>query len=263
MEYIIIALIAFIIGIIVIPIALFVWIYIKDEKQQEHAILRNYPVIGRFRYIFEKIGPELRQYLFSNDNEEQPFSRKEYEQTVISGKYKSRMMGFGSVRDFDQPGYYIRNALFPKQKEELRMDQSPKIETHIYKIDSDNLFRRSEHAERIKADPYFLHPDDVQVIGGSTCEKPFYVKGLVGQSAMSYGSLGERAITALSKGLHQAGGTWMNTGEGGLSEYHLKGGADIICQIGPGLFGVRNRKGEFSWEEFKRKAGWIKLKRLS
>lgn len=74
MEYMIIALIAFIIGIIVIPIALFVWIYIKDEKQQEHSILRNYPVIGRFRYIFEKIGPELRQYLFSNDNEEQPFS---------------------------------------------------------------------------------------------------------------------------------------------------------------------------------------------
>lgn len=60
MEYIIIALIAFIIGIIVIPIALFVWIYIKDEKQKEHSILRNYPVIGRFRYIFEKIGPELR-----------------------------------------------------------------------------------------------------------------------------------------------------------------------------------------------------------
>lgn len=71
---------------------------------------------------------------------------------------------------------------------------------------------------------------------------------------MSYGSLGERAITALSKGLHQAGGTWMNTGEGGLSEYHLKGGADIICQIRPGLFGVRKRNGEFSWEEFKRKS---------
>ncbi len=116
METIIIALIAFIIGIIAIPIILFVWIYIKDEKQQEHSILRNYPVIGRFRYILEKIGPELRQYLYSNDNEERPFSRKEYEQTVISGKYKSRMMGFGSVRDFDKPGYYIRNALFPKQK---------------------------------------------------------------------------------------------------------------------------------------------------
>lgn len=142
----------------------------------------------------------LRQYLYSNDNEEQPFSRKEYEQTVISGKYKSRMMGFGSVRDFDKPGYYIRNAMFPKQREEMHVNQTPKIETQIYKMDADNLFKRKEHAEHIKADPYFLHPDDVQVIGEHTCEKPFYVKGLVGQSAMSYGSLGERAVTALSKG---------------------------------------------------------------
>lgn len=127
MKTIIIALIAFIIGIIAIPIVLFAWIYIKDEKQQEHSILRNYPVIGRFRYILEKIGPELRQYLYSNDNEEQPFSRKEYEQTVISGKYKSRMMGFGSVRDFDKPGYYIRNAMFPKQREEMHVNQTPKM----------------------------------------------------------------------------------------------------------------------------------------
>lgn len=65
METIIIALIAFIIGIIAIPIVLFAWIYIKDEKQQEHSILRNYPVIGRFRYILEKIGPELRQYIYT------------------------------------------------------------------------------------------------------------------------------------------------------------------------------------------------------
>ena len=65
------------------------------------------------------------------------------------------------------------------------------------------------------------------------------------------------------KGLHQAGGTWMNTGEGGLSEYHLKGGADIICQIGPGLFGVRTEDGEFSWEEFKKKAASSRLKPLN
>lgn len=137
-----IALIAFIIGIMAIPIVLFIWIYIRDERQEEHSILRNYPVIGRFRYILEKIGPELRQYLYSNDNEEQPFSRKEYEQTVISGKYKSRMMGFGSVRDFDKPGFYIRNALFPTLKEEMHVNQTPKIETHIYKLDADNLFKR-------------------------------------------------------------------------------------------------------------------------
>lgn len=88
------------------------------------------------------------------------------------------MMGFGSVRDFDKPGYYIRNAMFPKQREEMHVNQTPKIETQIYKMDADNLFKRKEHAEHIKAYPYFLHPDDVQVIGERTCEKPFYVKGL-------------------------------------------------------------------------------------
>ena len=77
----------------------------------------------------------------------------------------------------------------------------------------------------------------------------FKVKRLVGQSGMSYGSLGGRAITALSQGLARAG-TWMNTGEGGLSEYHLKGGCDIIYQIGPGLFGVRDKDGAFSEEAF-------------
>lgn len=110
----------------IIPIILFIWIWMRDEKQEEHSVLRNYPVIGKLRFIFEKIGPELRQYLFLNDREELPFSRREYEQAVMSGKYKSRTMGFGSKRDFDKPGYYIRNVLFPKQRDELRIDQSEK-----------------------------------------------------------------------------------------------------------------------------------------
>lgn len=74
MEQAIIVLICILIFIILVPAALFLWIYIRDEKQEEHSVLRNYPVAGKLRYIFEKIGPELRQYLFSNDNEEQPFS---------------------------------------------------------------------------------------------------------------------------------------------------------------------------------------------
>lgn len=111
---------------LIIPIILLIWIWMRDEKQEEHSVLRNYPVIGKLRFIFEKIGPELRQYLFLNDREELPFSRREYEQAVMSGKYKSRTMGFGSKRDFDKPGYYIRNVLFPKQRNELRIDQSEK-----------------------------------------------------------------------------------------------------------------------------------------
>ncbi|MFZ8385285.1 glutamate synthase-related protein, partial [Staphylococcus aureus] len=78
-------------------------------------------------------------------------------------------------------------------------------------------------------------------------------KRIVGQSGMSYGALGKNAITALSKGLAKAG-TWMNTGEGGLSEYHLKGNGDIIFQIGPGLFGVRDKEGNFSEDLFSKVA---------
>ncbi len=157
----------------IIPIILFIWIWMRDEKQEEHSVLRNYPVIGKLRFIFEKIGPELRQYLFLNDREELPFSRREYEQAVMSGKYKSRTMGFGSKRDFDKPGYYIRNVLFPKQRDELRIDQSEKIQTKVYQIDQDNLLRRSEHTKEVEAKPYYLHQDDVQVIGEHTCQKPF------------------------------------------------------------------------------------------
>lgn len=113
---------------------------------------------------------------------------------------------------------------------------------------------RKEKREDRQIEPYFLRDEDAVIIGGDTCRNPFKLKGLVGQSAMSYGALGENAITALSRGLGLAGGTWMNTGEGGLSKYHLSGNPDIIMQIGPGLFGVRTAGGEFSWEEFKKKS---------
>src|SRR5690606_12333033 len=89
---------------------------------------------------------------------------------------------------------------------------------------------------------------------------PFVAKGLIGMSGMSYGSLGKNAITALSKGLALAQGTWMNTGEGGLSPYHLEGGVDIIMQIGPALFGVRDIYGELDIEELQKKAAIPQVK---
>jgi glutamate synthase (ferredoxin) len=101
--------------------------------------------------------------------------------------------------------------------------------------------------------PYLLHNEDAVVIGPGL-KHPFVLKGLIGMSAMSYGALGKNAITALSKGLAMAKGTWMNTGEGGLSPYHLEGGVDIIMQIGPGLFGIRDRNGDIDWEELKKKS---------
>ncbi|MCM3090425.1 MULTISPECIES: FMN-binding glutamate synthase family protein [unclassified Cytobacillus] len=253
-DYLVIALFVFISLVIFIPVILFIYWYIKDDRQKQHSILRNFPVIGKVRYFTENVGPELRQYLFNNDTEGKPFSRKEYQDVVKAGKYKERLIGFGSIRDFDEEGFYIRNTLFPKLVDEMKVDNTRKINTRVYKVDGDNLFTRKEHSEEKLADPYYLRDEDAIVLGEKSCRQPFRVKGLVGQSAMSYGSLGEKAITALSKGLGLAGGTWMNTGEGGLSQYHLAGSPDIIMQIGPDMFGVRKPNGEFSWEEFKRKS---------
>ncbi len=251
---------AIIVLAILLPAIFLFVLWRRDERQEEHAVLRNYPLLGKMRYILEKMGPELRQYLFLNNNEAKPFSRNDYQQTVMSGKYKDRIMGFGSERNFDEAGYFIRNSLFPKQRGELAIDNEPKIKTKLYKIDQDNLFRRKEHREDATAAPFLLTDENAVIIGEHTCRSPFIVKGLVGQSAMSYGALGDRAITALSIGLHRAHGAWMNTGEGGLSDHHLKGGVDIIFQIGPGLFGVRTKEGEFSWEEFKKKSDIKEIK---
>lgn len=230
------------------------YFYRKDDTQKQHSILRNFPLIGRIRYMTEQIGPELRQYLFENNNEGTPFSRKEFEDVVKAGKYKERLIGFGSERDFNEAGYYIRNSMFPNLREELRIDNSQKINTKVYEVDEEGLLTRKEKWEDRQIEPYFLRDEDAVIIGGDTCRNPFKLKGLVGQSAMSYGALGENAITALSRGLGLAGGTWMNTGEGGLSKYHLSGNPDIMMQIGPGLFGVRTPGGEFSWGEFKKKS---------
>lgn len=235
---------AIFLALILIGLTLY-WI---DRSQQQHPVLRNYPVIGRARYFLETIGPELRQYLYNNDTEGKPFSRIKYQTIVKSAKYKRDVVGFGSLRDFEKPGFYIRNAMFPKLTEELKMDLETTVETKRYLLFNEPLFgQRKEVLEDHKSLAFLLHDDDAIVIG-EKAKHPFIVKGQIGMSGMSYGALGKNAITALSEGLGIAKGTWMNTGEGGLSEYHLKGNVDIIMQIGPGLFGVRDKEGNFRWD---------------
>lgn len=245
----------FVIGclIVITPVVLFVYLYVVDRKQREHSVLRNYPLLGRVRYFLEHIGPELRQYLFDHDNSGKPFSRVDYKNIVLPAKYLKEVISFGSERDFEAPGYFIKNAMFPKQRGEMKVADAEKIATNRYQLVEDNLFSRKEKYVKDEVKPWLL-PDDEAVVIGEKAREPFIVKGLVGMSAMSYGSLGERAITALSNGLGMAGGTWMNTGEGGVSEYHLQGNVDIIAQIGPGLFGVRDRDGQFSWKELQEKS---------
>lgn len=248
-----------VIAIIIIPLLMFGYIYGKDRKQDQHAILRNFPILGKLRYIFEKTGPELRQYLFDDDRSGKPFSRKDYQDIVMPAKYQKNMLGFGSIRDFEKADFYVKNAMFPKQQSELEVDNDKEIHSKVYEIQEDNLLSRKEELQDKPIKPWLLTDKNTVVIGPSS-RAPFRVKSLVGMSAMSYGSLGEHAITALSKGIGMAGGAWMNTGEGGLSDYHLKGDTDIIAQIGPGLFGVRSKNGEFSWDLLKKKAAIPQVK---
>lgn len=245
MQFIVnIIIMIFLLGALLLGI---IWL-IKDKRQTQHSVLRNYPLLARIRYLSEKMGPELRQYLFSGDNEGKPFSRTDYKNIVLAGKYNSRMTSFGTMSDY-KDGFYIQNTMFPLQASELKVDNTTLLSTFIYQIENERLFIRDEHRKGKQIDPFYL-TDDNAVVLGEHLEHPYKIKRLVGQSGMSYGALGKNAISALSKGLSKAG-TWMNTGEGGLSDYHLKGDGDIIFQIGPGLFGVRDKEGNFSKEQFK------------
>ncbi|WP_010529936.1 FMN-binding glutamate synthase family protein [Lentibacillus jeotgali] len=259
-KWIVIGFVIFLAIVILVPAILLLRLYFHDVKQREHSVLQNYPILGKIRYILEKMGPELRQYLFLNDQEGKPFNRKEFEFVVKAGKYNSSMMGYGAERHFEQDGHYLVNDMFPATVDELKIGQSPKVNTRIYEINEENLFSRKESRKAAEIDPSYLRDDDTVVLGENTVRQPFRLKGLIGQSAMSYGSLGDHAITALSKGLGIAGGTWMNTGEGSVSPYHLKGNTDIIMQISPGLFGVRDEDGNFSWKEFKKQAETEQIK---
>src|SRR5699024_9837948 len=108
----------------------------------------------------------------------------------------------------------------------------------------------------------YLTDDDAITLGRNTVKHPFKLNGFIGQSGMSFGSLGDHAITALSKGLAMAGETWMNTGEGSISPYHQKSDVSIMLQIRPELFGVPTNYGEFYWEKFKEKSEITKKKAL-
>lgn len=235
--------------VIIVPPIVFLVLYFIDKRQSQHSILRNFPLLGRIRYVFEMMGPELRQYMFDSDNEGKPFSRMDFQNIVIAGKYMKTLIAFGSKRDFDKPGWYLRNSMFPKLAEEMHVVCDPKIKTKRY-VGTEGLFSRKEHLEEIEVQPWLLKEEDAIIIGPN-CKIPWTVLGPVGMSAMSYGALGENSISSMSLGLGKVKGSWVHTGEGGLASYHLLGGGDVIMQIGPGLFGVREENGTFSKEKFK------------
>lgn len=191
-------------------------LYQKDKHQTAQTIRRNYPLIGRFRYLFEHLGEFFRQYFFAMDREELPFNRAQRSWVYRAAKNVDNTVAFGSTRDLRRPGtYYFLNCPFPTLSEDSAQSQPMRI--------------------------------------GPYCKQPYDAPSFFNISGMSYGALSKAAVTALSRGAAQAG-CWMNTGEGGLSPYHLDGGCDIVFQIGTAKYGVRDQNGGLSDEKLREKA---------
>jgi len=237
--------------VIGILIGLIVIVAIHDLCQKKHAILRNFPVIGHFRYMLETIGPELRQYWVASDTEEKPYSRKVRAFVYSSAKGENNKIGFGSQEDYKAPGQiHIRPSMFPIP------------DAH----------------QKDKLDPIVIGPKRA---------KPFRIDWPLAVSDMSFGALSEEAVRALSSGARTAG-IHMGTGEGGLTPYHLEGvvykigwseriawliaytlsffskrwqrtappvrkvgGARIIVELGPAKFGFRTADGQLDLAKLK------------
>ena len=182
--------------------------FVIDRFQTADAIRRNFPVIGRFRGVFTRLGEFFRQYFYAMDREEMPFNRAQREWAYRAASGGGNTVAFGSTRNLAVPGTPIFvNAPFPPLSDQ---------------------YARTE--------PLMIGPGTRQ---------PFLAPSLFNISGMSFGALSRPAIEALSHGAREAG-IWMNTGEGGLSEAHLDGGCDIVFQIGTAKYGVRDAQGGLS-----------------
>lgn len=194
-----------------------IYFYVRDITQKRHTVLRNYPIIGRLRFFFEDLGEYFRQYFFLGDREEMPFNRATRAWVYRMAKNEGGILGFGSTYDLNQSGALVFvNAAFPV-------------------LDG-------EH-----------EPTPPLVIGEGWCEKPFSTRSLINVSGMSYGAISKPAVRSLSHGAAKAG-AYMDTGEGGLSPYHLEGGCDVIYQIGTAKYGVRDEHGRLDPDKLRQMA---------
>lgn len=201
----------FIIGLSVLGLIVLFFI---DRFQTEDTVRRNYPVIGRMRYILSELGEFFRQYFFAMDREEMPFNRAQRDWVDDASKAKSTNVAFGSTRNLDPVGTPIFvNCPWPT----LERDAQTALPLRI-----------GEGAARI----------------------PYDAPSLFNISGMSYGALSTPAIRALSHGAAKAE-CWLNTGEGGLAPYHLEGGCDVVFQIGTAKYGVRDEDGNLSDEKLR------------
>ncbi|MDR9767979.1 FMN-binding glutamate synthase family protein [Shewanella baltica] len=217
-----------IIGIILWPlaglimlVASLVLLGLYDLFQAKHSILRNFPVIGHMRYLLEMIGPELHQYFVESDTDGKPINKNHRNYIYERAKEQNQTRPFGTQLDVYDDNYKWMQHSIYPAK---KMDTPPRV-----------------------------------VIGGKDCQQP-YSASLFNISAMSFGALSKNAIQALNLGA-KAGDFFHDTGEGGISEYHLQGG-DLVWEIGTGYFGCRTENGCFDAEKFKQKANWEQVKMI-
>ncbi|MBO9605144.1 MAG: FMN-binding glutamate synthase family protein [Paenibacillaceae bacterium] len=245
--------------VVVLPVAFFFGYMYVLSKRPKHSIIRSHPFLGWLRYLLEKLGPEFRQYWFDNDTEGRPFPRAYFIGIVYAAKYRTDLISFGGRRDYEKPGFYLSNAMFPKLTSELKVDNASLLPGQKYVITDEGLFTRKEAFVKEQVKPWLLHDDDAIVVGPDR-RIPWRLKGMFGASATSFGAVGENYIQSTGNGARMAGGSWINTGEGGVAGVHLESDADVIAQIGPGLFGFRDETGRFSIEAFRQKATIANIK---
>lgn len=202
-------------------VLVFICIGIYDLYQKENPILRNYPLIGHMRYLLKMIGPELHQYFVEANTEGKPIDKNHRDYVYARAMDENEMHPFGTELD-------VNAELF-------------------------SFMKHSFYPAEVLPEPPRI------TIGGPACAHP-YSSSLLNISAMSFGALSKNAVMALNKGA-LAGGFSHNTGEGGLSKYHLMGG-DVIWQLGTAYFGSRTKEGLFSPDIFKEKASLPQVKMI-
>lgn len=195
---------------------------IWDLNQKQHSLLRTFPGIGHLRYFAEALGVFYRQFFYTNDRDELPFNRVDRSWVYRAAKTSDTTISFGSLRDPRPIGtIYFVPSPFPVLNKDA-------IETTAVTI-------------------------------GNGCEHPYTTRSLINISAMSYGAISKNAVLALGAGAKKAG-CWLNTGEGGVSPYHLESGCDLVAQIGSAKFGFCDEQGNLSDELLKKVASYPQVK---
>ncbi|TZF84714.1 FMN-binding glutamate synthase family protein [Pedobacter sp. BS3] len=233
----------FLVTFVVLILAVFVWsltwrhilwsfiiiipvlaVGIYDLVQKKHSILRNFPLVGHLRYLMEDLRPKLYQYFVESDTDGMPFNRIQRDVMYQRAKKVDDTKPFGTELDVYANGYeWLNHSIAAIDHKQL--DEDPRV-----------------------------------LVGGPQCMQP-YKASVLNISAMSFGSLSKNAILALNSGA-KIGNFAHNTGEGGLSDYHLQPGGDIFWQIGTGYFGCRNLDGTFNEEAFKERAAYPQVKMI-